>query len=111
MKQNQAVNSSHATQGAAEDKKRIDNETIRGHLFDLSSDFKMLKQLFREQDGIAIENENENEIASLSSSLFLLSLKWRKHPTSKNRSKTKPVRGKGDYGQEDKDRKVKDRRR
>jgi hypothetical protein len=37
------------TQGAAEDRKRMDNENIRWHLFDLSSDFKMLKQLFREQ--------------------------------------------------------------
>jgi hypothetical protein len=28
----------------------MDIETIRWHLFDLSSDFKMLKQLFREQE-------------------------------------------------------------
>jgi hypothetical protein len=49
MEENQAVNSSHA-QGAPEDKKRMDNKTIRWHLFDLSNDFKMLKQLFREQE-------------------------------------------------------------
>ena len=50
MQENQVVNSSHATQGAAEDNKPMDNETIRWHLFDLSSDLKMLKQLFREQE-------------------------------------------------------------
>jgi hypothetical protein len=50
MEENRVVNISQATQGAAEDKKRMDNETIRWHLFDLSSDFKMLKQLFRERE-------------------------------------------------------------
>jgi hypothetical protein len=50
MQENQVVNSSHATQGAAEDKKCMANETIRWQLFDLSSDIKMLKQLFREQE-------------------------------------------------------------
>src|ERR1700722_2072558 len=50
MEENPVVNISQAPQGAAEDKKRMDNEKIRWHLFDLSSDFKMLKQLFREQE-------------------------------------------------------------
>jgi hypothetical protein len=50
MEEKSVVDVSHATQGAAEDNKRMDNETIRWHLFDLSSDLKMLKQLFREQE-------------------------------------------------------------